>query len=71
MSSDSDLIKLYSRRILALAAEIPYRGRLEDPQASVRKRAPLCGSTVTMPTSSIPHTATPTAMPSCTLKTPT
>lgn len=48
MSSDSDLIKLYSQRILALAAEIPHRGRLAAPQASLRKRAPLCGSTVTV-----------------------
>ena len=46
MSTDSDLIKLYSQRILGLAADIPHRGRLEAPQASVRKRAPLCGSTV-------------------------
>lgn len=48
MASDSDLIKLYSRRILGLAADIPHRGRLADPQASVKKRAPLCGSTVTV-----------------------
>ncbi|NKX46475.1 iron-sulfur cluster assembly scaffold protein [Roseicyclus persicicus] len=48
MSGDSDLIKLYSQRILALAADIPHRGRLEAPQASIRKRAPLCGSTVTV-----------------------
>jgi NifU-like protein involved in Fe-S cluster formation len=48
MTTDSDLIKLYSQRILALAADIPHRGRLENPQASVRKRAPLCGSTVTV-----------------------
>jgi NifU-like protein involved in Fe-S cluster formation len=48
MTTDSDLIKLYSQRILALAADIPHRGRLEHPQASVRKRAPLCGSTVTV-----------------------
>jgi NifU-like protein involved in Fe-S cluster formation len=48
MTTDSDLIKLYSQRILALAADIPHRGRLEAPQASVRKRAPLCGSTVTV-----------------------
>ena len=46
MTTDSDLIKLYSQRILALAADIPNRGRLDAPQASVRKRAPLCGSTV-------------------------
>ncbi len=48
MASDSDLIKLYSQRILALAADIPHRGRLDAAQASVKKRAPLCGSTVTV-----------------------
>lgn len=48
MSNDSDLIKLYSQRILALAADIPHRGTLEAPQARVKKRAPLCGSTVTV-----------------------
>ena len=46
--SDGDLIKLYSGRILALAADIPHLGRLPDPQASARKRSPLCGSTVTV-----------------------
>jgi NifU-like protein involved in Fe-S cluster formation len=45
--SDSDLIKLYSARILALAADIPHLGRLTAPQASARRRSPLCGSTVT------------------------
>ena len=49
MSGDTtDLIKLYSQRILALAADIPHLGRLDAPQASVRRRAPLCGSTVTV-----------------------
>lgn len=48
MSTDNDLIKLYSQRILALAADIPLTDRLDAPQASVRKRAPLCGSTVTV-----------------------
>ncbi len=48
MSSDSDLIKLYSARILALAADIPLTERLADPDATVRKRSPLCGSTVTV-----------------------
>lgn len=48
MSESSDLIKLYSSRLLALAADIPHLGRLEAPQASVRKRSPLCGSTVTV-----------------------
>ena len=43
-----DLIKLYSGRILALASDIPHTEPLADPQASVRKRSPLCGSTVTV-----------------------
>ncbi|MCU0907697.1 MAG: iron-sulfur cluster assembly scaffold protein [Rhodobacteraceae bacterium] len=46
--SDSDLIRLYSGRILELAAAIPHAGRLDTPQASVRRRSPLCGSTVTV-----------------------
>lgn len=45
--SDSDLIKLYSARILGLAADIPHLGRLPAPQGSARRRSPLCGSTVT------------------------
>jgi NifU-like protein involved in Fe-S cluster formation len=48
MSGDSDLIKLYSQRILALAAAIPLTERLEKPQSTARKRSPLCGSTVTV-----------------------
>ncbi len=48
MSTDADLIKLYSGRILELAAAIPLTERLENPQASVKKRSPLCGSTVTV-----------------------
>ncbi|MGV6889744.1 iron-sulfur cluster assembly scaffold protein [Rhodophyticola sp. SM2404] len=46
MTADADLIKLYSQRILALAADMPLADRLESPQASVKKRAPICGSTV-------------------------
>ncbi|MBY0351737.1 iron-sulfur cluster assembly scaffold protein [Tabrizicola sp.] len=45
--SDSDLIKLYSARILGLAADIPHHGRLAAPQGTARRRSPLCGSTVT------------------------
>ena len=48
MSGETDLIKLYSARILALAADIPRHGRLGEPQVTVRRRAPLCGSTVTV-----------------------
>ncbi|MGR3501508.1 iron-sulfur cluster assembly scaffold protein [Pseudaestuariivita sp.] len=46
--ADSDLIKLYSARILALASELPHTDRLAAPDATVTRRAPLCGSTVTV-----------------------
>jgi NifU-like protein involved in Fe-S cluster formation len=46
--ADTDLIKLYSGRILELAAEIPLTDRLEAPDASAKRRSPLCGSTVTV-----------------------
>jgi NifU-like protein involved in Fe-S cluster formation len=45
---DSDLMTLYSARILALAADIPHVGRLPAPQGSARRRSPLCGSTVSV-----------------------
>ncbi len=48
MGENADLMKLYSSRILALAADIPHQTRLENPQATVRRRSPLCGSTVTV-----------------------
>jgi len=37
---------LYSRDILRLAASIPHLGRLNRPDASLEKRAPLCGSRI-------------------------
>jgi NifU-like protein involved in Fe-S cluster formation len=46
--ADSDLIQLYSGRILALAADIPHVGRLTAPQGTAKRRSPLCGSTVTV-----------------------
>jgi len=46
--SDSDLINLYSGRILALAASIPYTEWLENPDATSQKRSPLCGSNLTV-----------------------
>lgn len=39
---------LYNRDILRLAASIPHHRRLDRPQASAEKRAPLCGSRVTV-----------------------
>ncbi|MCZ8088765.1 MAG: iron-sulfur cluster assembly scaffold protein [Rhodobacteraceae bacterium] len=46
--SDSDLVKLYSGRILELAADIPHLGRLSAPEGTAKKRSPLCGSTITV-----------------------
>ena len=48
MSADNDLIKLYSTRILGLAADIPHRTRLDAPDGTAKRRSPLCGSTVTV-----------------------
>ncbi|MFL4470988.1 iron-sulfur cluster assembly scaffold protein [Tateyamaria armeniaca] len=48
MPADTDLIKLYSTRILALAADIPHTDRLTDAHATIKKRSPLCGSAVTV-----------------------
>lgn len=45
--SDSDLMQLYSRRILALASDIPHLGKIEAPTGSAHKRSPQCGSSVT------------------------
>lgn len=39
---------LYNTRILRLAASIPHARRLDNPQASVAKRSPICGSRVTV-----------------------
>ncbi|MGF1502736.1 MAG: iron-sulfur cluster assembly scaffold protein [Paracoccaceae bacterium] len=47
-ATDQDLMKLYSQRILALAAELGRTGRLDAPGGSAMKRSPLCGSTVTV-----------------------
>ena len=48
MSAETDMMKLYSQRILALAADMPHTARLTDPDATSKRRAPLCGSTVTV-----------------------
>lgn len=48
MADNNDLIKLYSGRILELAAKIPRTERLDSPDATRMKRSPLCGSTVTV-----------------------
>jgi NifU-like protein involved in Fe-S cluster formation len=48
MPADTEMIKLYSNRILGLAADIPHNTRLAAPDATVKKRSPLCGSAVTV-----------------------
>ena len=42
------MIKLYSERILALAADMPRTVRIGTPDGTAKKRSPLCGSTVTV-----------------------
>jgi NifU-like protein involved in Fe-S cluster formation len=39
---------LYNMEILRLAASVADRPRLEDPQATVERRSPTCGSRVTV-----------------------
>jgi NifU-like protein involved in Fe-S cluster formation len=46
--ADTDLIQLYSGRILALAADVPHAGRLAHADGTAKRRSPLCGSTVTV-----------------------
>lgn len=46
--SDTEVLQLYSGRILALAADIPHLGRLPAPQASAERRSPVCGSRITV-----------------------
>lgn len=48
MGADAGMMKLYSQRILALAADIPHCERLDAPDGTAMKRSPLCGSTVTV-----------------------
>ena len=42
-----DLMALYSRRLLALASDIPHLGQLGAPTGTASRRSPQCGSTVT------------------------
>jgi len=48
VTAELDMMKLYSARILALAADMPRTERLAAPTATANRRAPLCGSTVTV-----------------------
>ncbi len=44
--SETDLIALYSARILDLTTRIPHLGRLDAPTGAGSARSPHCGSTV-------------------------
>lgn len=46
--ADSDLMQLYSRRILALTTAIPHLGRLPAADGRAMRRSPQCGSSVTV-----------------------
>lgn len=46
--AETDLIQLYSKRILALAADIPLTAPIDAPEGAAKKRSPLCGSTVSV-----------------------
>ena len=48
VSAESDLINLYSGKILQLASDIPRIGQLDNPDIQAKRRSPLCGSTVTV-----------------------
>ncbi|MGC6328767.1 iron-sulfur cluster assembly scaffold protein [Rhizorhabdus sp. FW153] len=39
---------LYNAQILRLATAIPHQQRLDQPQATVSRRSPICGSRVTV-----------------------
>ena len=45
--ADSDLMQLYSRRILALTTAIPHLGTLPAFDGKAMRRSPQCGSSVT------------------------
>ena len=44
MSNNSDMINLYSKRILEFAGNIPLTEPLDDFNGSATRRSPLCGS---------------------------
>ena len=48
MSNEADLMKLYSAQILQLTTELSRVGRLDVPSHCAKRRAPLCGSNVTV-----------------------
>lgn len=45
--ADSDMMQLYSRRILGLTTAIPHLGRLPVHDGKAMRRSPQCGSSIT------------------------
>lgn len=45
---DEDLLELYSERLMAHGRRVATDRRLPEPQVTVFRRSPLCGSTVTL-----------------------
>jgi|TARA_B100000768_G_C11272793_1_gene374269 NifU-like protein involved in Fe-S cluster formation len=43
---NTSLIQLYSEKILKFATEMPHTESLTNPDASILRRSPVCGSTV-------------------------
>jgi len=46
--AEAELINLYSSKILKLAAKIPFGNRLKNPDCTIKKHSPICGSIVTV-----------------------
>ena len=47
-STDSVMRALYNDKLMAFANDIPLQHRLEEPDATVQRRSPLCGSRITV-----------------------
>ena len=47
-TTDSAMRALYNDKLMAFAYDIPLQHRLEEPDATVQRRSPLCGSRITV-----------------------
>ena len=47
-STDIAMRALYNDNLMAFANDIPRQRRLEEPDATVQRRSPLCGSRITV-----------------------
>ncbi len=46
--TNSAMRALYNDKLMAFANDIPLQQRLEEPDATVQRRSPLCGSRITV-----------------------